>query len=223
MIKFKNQQEGFPAFLKSKYEEFICRFEEDWLSSLSLCKPLYINEEKLGLFEKIQFKFKFSDLEEKSGIQTLKSNGYEMILQEIKIPHGLLFPIYKFDLKQFIQEERKFVLIIKEVQLLNLIGSIVNGLSLCRSMKLPHGNLSLTTIFKKGKYDWEISPPLYSRINLLNRRTKESDYVNIAVGGEFAIDYLIAPELYTFFDKKAKCKTFNVLIPSGGGNKNDEG
>ena len=221
MIKFKKQYEGFSEFIKSDFEEFICRFEENWLNSLSLCKPFYIEEDKLGFFEKIQFKFKYSDMEEKSGIQTLKSNGYEMILQKIRIPHGLLFPMYNFDLKQFIQEERKSVLIIKEIQLINLIGSIINGLSVCRSMKLPHGNLSMTTIFKKGKYDWEISPPLYSRINLINRRTQESDYVNIAIGVEYATDYLIAPEIYTFLEKKAQCKS--IVTYSGGGNQNDEG
>jgi hypothetical protein len=213
-IDSKQQKQNINKFVKLHYHEFIKRFEEDWLSALSLCKPLYVEEKDLGFFDKYLLPGKFSDLKMKEGVQILKKNGYQRIVEDFTIPHGLLFPIYKFDLKQFIQEERKFVLIIKEVQLLNLIGSIVNGLSLCRSMKLPHGNLSLTTIFKKGKYDWEISPPLYSRINLTERRTQESDYVNIAISGQFATDYLIAPEMYEFLDQKAKCKVFKELIAS---------
>lgn len=202
---FKKKHEGFPPFLREKFQETLLKFEENWLESLSLCKPLYLNKDELGFFEKVEFAFNFTNLENKSGVTTLKASGYEELLEEIKIPHGLLFPLYKFDLKQFIQEERKFVLIIKEVQLINLLGAIINGLSLCRSFKLPHGNLSLTTIFKKGKYDWEISPPLYSRINLVKRKTSEIGHEKIAFRGDFAIDYLIPPELYVYLDHIKKC------------------
>lgn len=184
----------------------LLKFEENWLESLSLCKPLYLKKDELNFFEKVEFAFKFTNLENKSGVVTLKSNGYEELLEDIKIPHGLLFPLYRFDLKQFIQEERKFVLIVKEVQLINLLGSIINGLSLCNSLKLPHGNLSVSTVFKKGKYDWEISPPLYSRINLIKRKTSDIAKKKIATSGEYAIDYLISPEVYGYLDEIKRSK-----------------
>lgn len=198
---FKRKNEGFPPFVRDKFADKLSRFEDNWLDSLSLCKPFYIDKEELGFFEKVEFAFKYTNLESKSGVQNLKAHGFEEMLEDISIPHGLLFPLYKFDLKQFIQEERKFVLIIKEVQLINLLGSIINGLSLCRSLKLPHGNLSLTTIFKKGKYDWEISPPLYSRINLVLRRTSSNPHVKVASSGEYAVDYLIPQEIYKILDE----------------------
>lgn len=141
-------------------------------------------------------------------MKAIKGHGFDLLFDLVNIPHGLHFPIHTFDMRQFITEERKFVLIIKEVQLLNIIGSIIRGLSLCRNMKLPHGNLSLSTIFKKGKYDWEISPPLYSRINLKNRRTLEDDYVNIGISGEFAIDYLISPESHEFIKISENCNFY---------------
>lgn len=208
MIKFKNQTERSPVLSWDKYDDKINSFEEKWLGSVSLCKPFYIQKDNLGLFEKIQFNFNYGDLKNKKGVKFCMENGYESLLEGIEIPHSLLFTLYNFDLKQFIEEERKFVLIIKEIQLLNLIGSIINGLSLCRNLKLPHGNLSLTTIFKKGKFEWEISPPLYSKINLHTRRTTEEDYIKIGVSGELATDYLLAPEEYKLIDKKKECKTY---------------
>lgn len=206
MAQFKKKNEGFPMFTKENFQNFISCFEEDWLKNLSLCKPLYINVDDLGFIEKIKHKINFSNNDEKEGIEIIKKHGYDLILQEISIPNGLLFPIYSFDLRKFIIEERKFVLIIKEVQLLNLLGSVIQGLSLCRSMKLPHGNLSLSTIFKKGKHNWEISPPLYSRINLKNRRIIEDDLVKIGMNAEYAIDYLISPESNESILKIEECR-----------------
>lgn len=62
--------------------------------------------------------------------------------------------------------ENSMMMIMNEIKLLNLIGSVIKGLLLCHSLGLPHGNLSGSTIYKGDKFSWQISPPTYSRNNL---------------------------------------------------------
>lgn len=118
----------------------------------------------------------------------------------------VVFRYYYFDLRKFLKEEKKFIILVREIQLLALLGSVFNGLMVCRKFGLPHGNLSQTTIFKKSKLDWEISPPLYSKVNLYKRRTQKSKVFASFSNPDQIIDYLMAPEIHDFINELHKCR-----------------
>lgn len=100
------------------------------------------------------------------GYKYVKSRPIGKFLERVEVPKQVTFNFYRFSLTKFISIQRKMVLMINEVSLLGLVGSVVKGLLLCYSARLPHGNLTLDTVFKANKFDWKISPPTFSRNNL---------------------------------------------------------
>ena len=213
--KFKKNQSAisksrmsFKKFEKSEQLEFdfnkfgylVKGFNSEWLKHISLCKKVKVEIDDGILTRFIQ---KFSSDKKGKGIIYAEEKGFDLPLSK-----SVKFSFYFFDLKKFIQEERKFVLIVKEIQLLNLISCVVNGLAVCRAIRLPHGNLSSSTIFKKDKFEWEISPPLYSRVNLELRMMTRKEVIKMVSDPDYAIDYLVAPEVYQGFTDKTKCKYF---------------
>lgn len=201
LINFQNKN-NLPGYNSEEFDFLLKTIRPEWAKYVSLCEPIKKTEEKLNIFEQLKNKMSSSKNDEKKGIIIARERGLGKIMDHYPLTEYVQFPFYFFDLKKFIIEERKFILVMREIQLLNIIGSIMNGLKVCRELCLPHGNLSLTTIFKKGKINWEISPPLYSRINLYKRREFIKNNKSLIINPDQEVDYLLTDEIHTFIQNK---------------------
>jgi hypothetical protein len=156
------------------FKEFIKNIEPDWMKHVSYFTPTTSNIDK-GIFWNIQESWK--KIRSKNiGIETAKKRGLGPFLNEIDLPRFVQFKFYKFSLLKYLQIQKKMVLILNEIALLNLIGCVVKGLLVCYNSNLPHGNLSIDTIYKSGKFCWQITPPIYSRNNLHIRQKRIAEF-----------------------------------------------
>ena len=192
--KYKKERTG-PEFDYTRLEENLNCINEDWIQFISICIPCEEKHEDKNFVANIFKKVGLSKSSGEAGVVIAENNELSSIMEVYGMPDYVKFPYFFFDFKRFVIEEKKSVLVMKEIQLLNLISSVVCGLSVCEQMRLPHGNLSRSTIFKNGKHSWSISPPLYSRVNLKRRMVSLDNRMKITANCETAIDYLLAPEI----------------------------
>lgn len=203
--KFQRER-NTPDFDFERLGDIMRLVNEDWIQFISICFSSERNEEDITFFSKAMSKMGIGKKTGEKGVEIARENLLAPVIEVYGVPEFVRFPYFFFDLKRFVEEEKKSILVMKEIQLLNIVSSVVCGLSICRQMKLPHGNLSRTTIYKNGKHSWSISAPLYSRVNLKKRFISLNDRKNILIEPFNCVDYLVAPEVFDIVDMIKKCK-----------------
>jgi hypothetical protein len=158
----------FPNFDAKDFRNIFGEVNLSWLINVSSVYPDYVSKQNSGFFRTVGNSFR-NLFKNKKGISTAQSRGFRVHLKALRIPRTMNFDFYRFTLEKYINSEKNMMLIPNEIKLLNIVGCVVKGLLLCRQLGLPHGNLSGSTIFKINKFNWQISPPLYSRNNLKTR------------------------------------------------------
>lgn len=172
MSRIKQFVRQFPPFQSRIFDGDVEKINPDWLQNVSLLTPLKVSRNEMDFINFIRDKIQLFSKEPK-GIGFAKSLGFEKHLKKIEMTGYATFNFFKFNLQTYVDLEQKMQMMVGEVKLLNFIGCVTKGLLLCRAMNLPHGNLSPETVFKSNKFNWVISPPLYSRVNLITRIQKQ--------------------------------------------------
>ena len=177
------------------------KIEFEWLERVCLCDKYEEennNEEnKQNFFESLvkNFDKEKKDLEEAN--KYLENKGYDAIIKERPLTKYVQFKITMFDVSRFIKEDRKLNLMTKEIIIWNILTSCVQGLIICRILNLPHGNLTPQTVFKKGRMEWEISPPIFSTINIYKRMYRPNKNQNSIRNYNGSVEFCVAPEYFT--------------------------
>lgn len=180
----------------------------EWFNTISLCNRYERDEDEVNEsnFFKTARNILGSALNKTSKAEEyLKSTKHSDLLTHIKLLNEIEFKITSFDLDKFLHEDQKMCLITKEITILQLLSTLIQALSLCYVMKIPHGNISPQTIFKKGKLEWELSPPIYSTINL-EKRSQITGPGLLMKNKEVCIEFCMAPEIMDFKEAVNKCK-----------------
>jgi hypothetical protein len=150
------------------FDKITQNVNSDWLRNVSCFFPDRTQEKNISVLDYLKSSLPFFESPPK-GIKLAEERGFKDLLNKVNLPKHVTFHFYKFSLSQYLLHEQKMVLLVNEIKLLNLIGCVIKGLLLCRTVNLPHGNLCSATIYKSNKFNWMIAPPVYSRINLISR------------------------------------------------------
>lgn len=195
-IKFINGR-SLDNFEDMGFYQISDKIEFEWLERICLCDKFEITEQvdNNTLFQSISKNFDKDEKDMKNASKYLEEKGFDMIIKERPLTKFVKFETTIFDMNKFLREDRKLNLMTKEIALWNIVTSVIQSLYLCRILKLPHGNISPQTVFKKGRMDWEISPPLFSSINLCKRIYRPNNNPNSSRNYAGSIEFCVAPEL----------------------------
>ena len=182
---------------------------EEWYEKISACSIFCKDIEKMNnpiFFRKKNVEYN-NDLR---SLKTLKNSKYRKLSEKFIPLKFVEFFVNDFDLESFLIGNKKMLIMSREVMVMNILMSLVQGLSLCEAIGVPHGNICIHTIFKKSKFAWEISPPMYSQVCLEKRYMECYNKPSKRPADEYAIEFCIAPEIYNHYDGLLKCK--NIIL-----------
>ena len=163
-----------------------------WLENINLCCSS--EKKSLGGLKTFVNKIINKVATGSNGITIAEERGLGGYLEKRDLPEVVEFPLHTFNILRYLSEDRKLNLMTREIDLFHIISAVCNGLSVCRTIGLPHGNISPSSIYKRGKFEWEISPPLYSKISLEKRVIPNNMWSRMGMNFEEAVEFLIPPE-----------------------------
>lgn len=137
-------------------------------------------------------------------LEYFKNKKHLNMIQKIPILDQVEFRVTKYNLDFHLHQELKVSIMSKEIGVMNILTTIIQVLSLCEILNVPHGNISPGTIFKIDKHLWQVAPPLYSTVNL------EKKICNEFNSNQYAVNFCTAPEVIKFQNQIEESNFFNL-------------